>query len=87
LGVFNLKKRKGFSLVEMLVIIAVIGILVGLTFPAISALRNASKANDQVPRQAAYGLPNSIDAYKYVDNGHTYIIFHSSHGLEVLEQK
>ncbi len=35
--------KKGFTLVEMLVVVAIIGVLMGLLFPAIQAVRQASR--------------------------------------------
>jgi len=40
-------KRKGFTLIEMLIIIAIIAILAAILFPVFAKARDASKRNEQ----------------------------------------
>src|ERR1044072_3020233 len=63
--------RNAFTLVELLVVIAVIGILVALLLPAVQAAREAARrgqcANNM--RQLAIGLINYENAKKYLPPG------------------
>ncbi|WBW96149.1 prepilin-type N-terminal cleavage/methylation domain-containing protein [Oceanirhabdus sp. W0125-5] len=49
LKIINNKKRKGFSLVELIVVIAIIGILAGIAVPKYTAYKNnANKKADEI---------------------------------------
>jgi prepilin-type N-terminal cleavage/methylation domain-containing protein/prepilin-type processing-associated H-X9-DG protein len=61
-----LQKRSGFTLVELLVVIAVIGILVGLLLPAVQAAREAARrmSCQSNMRQLGLALFNYESAFK-----------------------
>lgn len=44
-------KRKAFSLVEILVVVAILGVLVALLLPAVQAARNFAKKEKEAARQ------------------------------------
>ncbi len=67
------KRRNGFTLVELLVVIAVIGILVGMLLPAVQTVREAARrtvCNNNM-KQMALGMLNYESAHSHFPAGIT----------------
>ena len=63
---WNYKKSKGFSIIELLVVVAVIGILVGIT--VISYVNIPKRARDSTRVEGIAAIAKALDLY-YIDNG------------------
>ena len=68
------KTKCGFSLVELLVVIAVIGVLVSLLLPAVQAARSAARriSCDNNLKQLGIGLHNYESAVRRMPPGYVY---------------
>jgi prepilin-type N-terminal cleavage/methylation domain-containing protein/prepilin-type processing-associated H-X9-DG protein len=64
-------RRRAFSLVELLAVIAIIGLLVALLLPAVQASRESARRSDcgNRLRQIALGLQNFESARKHLPSG------------------
>lgn len=63
----NLKNNKGFTLIELMMVIAVIGILVAVLIPKMGGIKNTAKQSgvDSNARQVEAQVNALIEKYKY----------------------
>ncbi len=63
MGTMNRPGRRGFTLVELLVVMAIIGVLVGLLLPAVQYVRNAARRTQCLSQmhQIAVAMDNYMD--------------------------
>ncbi len=60
------KKRKGFTLIELMIVIAILGILIAMLVPSITNYRNA--ANQIAAEAALANIETAIIAFEYTEN-------------------
>jgi len=68
---FLIEKRRAFTLVELMVVIAVLGLMVALLLPAIQAARESSRATGcrNNLKQFGIALANYESVHKYFPKG------------------
>src|SRR5215475_8295789 len=67
----NLPARSGFTLVELLIVITIIGILIGLTLPAVNTAREAARRTQcgSNIKQIAMGMHEHVEAQGFYPSG------------------
>ena len=65
-------KNSGFTLIELMIVVAIIGILVGLLLPAVQAAREAARrmSCSNNFKQLGIGIHNYHAAYKQLPTQH-----------------
>ncbi len=63
-----MSKRHGFTIVELMVVIAIIGLLVALLLPALQGAREAGRRTQCLNNERQIGL--GLLQYVYVNKGH-----------------
>jgi prepilin-type N-terminal cleavage/methylation domain-containing protein len=66
--VTNMEKRKGFTLIELMVVIAIIGILIGLLLPAVTRMRESARRTACANNLHQIGMGMSSYAGDYDEN-------------------
>ena len=76
----KIKKAKGFTLIEMLIVIAVIGVLAVAVLSAINPIEQMRKARDTRRRSNAAELLNALERYyaTFEDYGTNYVVADSA---------
>jgi type IV pilus assembly protein PilA len=65
----NIKNNRGFTLIEMLVVIGIIAILAAVVLVAVNPLRQFASARDSQRRSDLYALTNAIYQFAVEHNG------------------
>src|SRR5579872_3589890 len=64
-----MKRQAGFTLIEILVVIAILAVLLAITIVAINPARQFGQANDTKRRSDTTSILNAIDQYQASNTG------------------
>jgi type IV pilus assembly protein PilE len=66
-GILKMKEAKGFTLIELMIVVAIIGIIAAIGYP--SYQESSAKARRGVAQGAMMGLSSALERY-YTQNNH-----------------
>lgn len=69
LNTAKLRRAKGFTLVEILIVIAILAILAVVTFVVINPVQRINQANDATRREEIQSILGAISLYSVDNNG------------------